>query len=368
MQLVDRRIPFLEVQVVTIRDARIVAHPLADFCETLSSDREKRTERMTHDMRRDPGKVLLKLIPHKFQKDMERADEIVTVATLPALDFWRDAPRSVHRVLFEKCDKNIRQRNRSRFAVLRPKGFRLLHPERPALNQKPRRTRLDNFVSSQPRFKSGVHDKPNHSRLLLRHDPDWNLPPSLQQGVPKLRLTIFGFRAVVPPSHTDVGGRIRGDYLSLVFEPTEERAQTHHVALSGGFRHTIALLAVESLQVPCFDRRDLRPSHPTGESFQRKTLIFGRKATEFISRQFEGDEGLDLAFHGATKRQIGGICEVESFVDCLILITSFQGDCLSDTTTHTGKVPPPPFLIESFDRYHASRVANRVANRQLEMN
>ena len=31
MQLVDRRIPFLEVQVVTIRDARIVAHPLADF-------------------------------------------------------------------------------------------------------------------------------------------------------------------------------------------------------------------------------------------------------------------------------------------------------------------------------------------------
>jgi hypothetical protein len=79
--------------------------------------------------------------------------------------------------------------------------FRLLHPERPALNQKPRRTRLDNFVSSQPRFKSGVHDKPNHSRLLLRHDPDWNLPPSLQQGVPKLRLTIFGFRAVVHAGH-----------------------------------------------------------------------------------------------------------------------------------------------------------------------
>jgi len=76
MQLVDRRIPFLEVQVVTIRDARIVTHPLADFCQALSSDREKGTERMTHDMRRDPGKVLLKLVPHEFKIEMERADEI----------------------------------------------------------------------------------------------------------------------------------------------------------------------------------------------------------------------------------------------------------------------------------------------------
>jgi hypothetical protein len=212
-----------------------------------------------------------------------------------------------------------------------------------------------------------VHDKPDHACLLFRHDLDWNLPPSLQQGVPKLRLTILGFRAVVPPSHADAGGRIRGDCLSLALQPTEERAQTHQVALSGGLCHALALLAVESLQVRCFDRRDRCPSHPTGESFQRKTLVFGRKATEFISSQFEGDEGLDLAFQGATKRQIGGICEVESFVDCLILVTSFQGDCLSDTTTHTGKIPPPPFLIESFDRYHASRVANRVANRQIDI-
>ena len=85
-------------------------------------------------------------------------------------------------------------------------------------------------------------------------------------------------------------------------------------------------------------------------------------ATEFISIQLEGDERPNLAFQGATNRQIGGICEVESFVDCLILIASFEGDCLSDTTAHAGKIPPAPFLIESLYCYHAFRVANRQMN------
>ena len=158
MQLVDRRIPFLEVQVVTIRDARIVSHPLADFCETLSSDREKRTERMAHDMRRDPRKILLKFFSNELHKEIERADEIVAVATLPALDFRRDAPPSVHKVFFQERDKDIRQWNRSGFTVLRSKGFRLLHPKRTASDRKPRWTRLDNFVTAQPCFKSRVHD------------------------------------------------------------------------------------------------------------------------------------------------------------------------------------------------------------------
>jgi hypothetical protein len=150
MQLIDSHIPFLEVQVVTIRHAWIIAHPLADFRQALSGDGEKRAKRMAHDMRRDPRKILPEFSTHEFQIEIERANEIVAVSTLPAFDFRRDAPRSVHKVFFQERDKDIRQWNRSCFTVLRSKGFCLLHPERTTSDRKPRWTRLDNFVTTQP--------------------------------------------------------------------------------------------------------------------------------------------------------------------------------------------------------------------------
>jgi hypothetical protein len=58
MQLIDGDISFLEVQVVTIRHARIIAHLLADFRQALSGNGEKRAKHMPHDTRRDPGKIL----------------------------------------------------------------------------------------------------------------------------------------------------------------------------------------------------------------------------------------------------------------------------------------------------------------------
>ena len=252
MQLIDSHIPFLEVQIVTIRHARIIAHPLADFRQAFSGDREKRAKRMAHDMRRDPGKILPKFPAHEFQIEIERADEIVAIPTLSALDFRRNAPRSVHRVSFQKCDKDIRQWNRSRFTVLRSKGFRLLHPERTASDRKPGGTGLDDFVSAQPSFKSGVHDKAHHACLVLRHDFGWNLLPTRQQSISKFRLAIFGFRPVIPPSHADASRWIRGNYGSFLLEPAEKGAQAHHVTLSGGFGHTAAFLPVESLQIRLF--------------------------------------------------------------------------------------------------------------------
>ncbi len=158
MQLIDSCVSFLEVKVVTIRYARIIAHPLADFRQALSGDRKKRAKRMAHDMWRDPRKILRELSTHEFQIEIERANEIVAISTLPALDFRRDAPPSVHKVFFQERDKDIRQWNRSGFTVLRSKGFRLLHPKRTASDRKPRWTRLDNFVTAQPCFKSRVHD------------------------------------------------------------------------------------------------------------------------------------------------------------------------------------------------------------------
>jgi hypothetical protein len=116
MQLIYNHIPFLEVQVVTIRHARIIAHPLADFRQALPGDGKKRAKRMAHDMRRDPRKILRELPAHEFQIEIERADEIVAVSTLPALDFRRNAPRPVHRVSLQERDKDICQWNRSRFA------------------------------------------------------------------------------------------------------------------------------------------------------------------------------------------------------------------------------------------------------------
>jgi hypothetical protein len=240
MQLIDSHISFLEVQVVTIRHARIIAHPLADFRQALSGDGEKRAKRMAHDVRRNPRKILLKLPAHKFQIEIKRADEIVAVSTLPAFDFRRDAPRSVHRVSFQERGKDIRQWNRSRFTVLRTKGFGLLHPERTTSDRKPRWTRLDNFVTAQPRLKSRVHDEAHHACLVLRHNFGWQLLPTRQESISEFRLAILGFRPVIPPSHANASRRICGNYGSFLLEPGEKRAQAHHVALSGGFGHTAA--------------------------------------------------------------------------------------------------------------------------------
>ena len=67
MQLIDSCVSFLEVKVVTIRYARIIAHPLTDFRQALSGNCEKGAKRMAHDVRRDPRKILLKFLAHKFQ-------------------------------------------------------------------------------------------------------------------------------------------------------------------------------------------------------------------------------------------------------------------------------------------------------------
>ena len=298
MQLIDSHIPFLEVQVVTIRHAWIIAHPLADFRQALSGDGEKRAKRMAHDMRCDPGKILLKLPAHEFQIELKRSDEIVAVSTLPALDFRRNAPRSVHRVSFQERDKDIRQWNRSRFTILRSKGFRLLHPERTASDRKPRWTRLDNFVAAQPRLESGVHDKAHHACLILRHNFGWHSLPARQESISKFRLAILSFRPVIPPSHADACRRIRGNYGSFLLEPREKRAQAHHVALSGGFSHTAAFLPIESLQVRGLDRRDgCSRSDPASKPLQRKPLVFSRKSTEFISGKLESNKGFDFSLN-----------------------------------------------------------------------
>ena len=344
MQLIDSHISFLEVQVVTIRHARIIAHPLTDFRQALSGDGEKRAKRMAHDMRRDPRKILPKLPTHEFQIEIERANEIVAVSTLPALDFRRNAPRSVHRVFFQERDKDIRQWNRSRFTVLRSKGFRLLHPERTTSDRKPRWTRLDNFVTAQSRLKSRVHDKPDHASLVFRHNLGWQLLPACQQGISKFRLAILGFRPVIPPSHADASCRIRGNYGSFLLEPGKKRAQAHHVALSGGFGHTAAFLPIESLQVRRLDRRNrCSRSDPARKPFQRKSLVFGRKPTEFIPRKFERDEGLDLSFQRAPNREIGTIRQFKCPAYRVTFLSSFERDRLPNTSAHPGKIPPAPF-------------------------
>jgi hypothetical protein len=107
MQLIDSCVSFLEVKVVTIRYARIIAHPLTDFRQALSGNCEKGAERMAHHMRRDPRKILLKFFSDALQIEIERADEIVAVATLTALDFRCDTPRSVHRVAFQESNKGV---------------------------------------------------------------------------------------------------------------------------------------------------------------------------------------------------------------------------------------------------------------------
>ena len=369
MQLINSDISFLEVQVVTIRHARIIAHPLADFRQALSGDRKKRAKRMAHDMRRDPRKILPELSTDEFQIEIERANEIVAVSTLPALDFRRDAPRSVQKVFFQERDKDIRQWNRSRFAVLRSKGFRLLHPERTPSDRKPRWTRLDNFVTAQPCFKSCVHDKPDHASLVSRHDLGWQLLPACQQGISKFRLAILGFRPVIPPSHADASCRICGNHGSFLLKPGEKRAQAHHVALSGGFGHTAAFLPIESLQVRRLDRRNrCSRSEPARKPFQRKSLVFGRKPTEFIPGKFERNEGLDFSFQRAPNCEIGTIRQFKCHAYRVTFLPSFERDRLPNTSAHPGKIPPAPFLIEPLYRYHLWRVANRVANRQLEMN
>ena len=319
-------------------------------------------------MRRDPREILPELSTHEFEIEIERANEIVAVSTLPALDFRRDAPCSVHRVFFQERDKDVRQWNRSCFTVLGSKGFRLLRPERTTSDRKPRWARLDNFVAAQPCLKSRVHDKPDHASLVFRHDLGWQLLPACQQGISKFRLAILGFRPVIPSSHADASRRICGNYGSFVLKPGEKRAQAHHVTLSGGFGNTAAFLPVESLQVRRLDRRNRcsRPD-PARKPFQRKSLVFGRKPTEFIPGEFERDEGLDFSFQRAPNREIGTICQFQRPAYRVTFLPSFERDGLPNTSAHPRKIPPPPFPIEPLYRYHLWRVANRVANRQLEM-
>ena len=369
MQLIDSRISFLEVQIVTIRYARIIAHPLADFRQTLSRNSEKGTKSMAHDMRRDPGKILLKFSAHKFQIEIERADKIVAVATLSAFDFRRDAPRSLHRIALQKRDKKICQRNRSCFTVLRSKGFRLLHSEGAASDRKPGRTGLDDLVSPQSCLKSGVHDKTHHAGLIFRHDFGWYHLPAFKQGISKFRLAILGFRPVIPPSHADASRRVGGNNGSFLLEPGEERAQAHHIALSGGFSHAAAFLSVESLQVRCLNRRNWRSrADPAGKPLQCKPLVFRRESTEFISGKLESYEGLDFPLQRPSDCEVGTIRQFKRQAYRVTFLPSFQRNRLPNAPTHPGKIPPAPFLIESLYCYHVSRVANRVANRQLEMN
>ena len=346
MQLIDSCVSFLEVKVVTIRYARIIAHPLTDFRQALSGNCEKGAKRMAHDVRRDPRKILLKFLAHKFQVEIKRADEIVAVATLPALDFRCDTPRSVHRVAFQERNKNVCQGNRSRFTVLRSKGFRLLHPNGTPVDRKPRRTGLHNFVTTQPRFKSSVHDKGHHPGLVFRHNFGWHLSPACQQGITKLWLAIFRFRPVIPSSHTDAGRWIRGNYGPFLLKPGKKRPQAHHVALSGGFGHTATFLPVESLQIRRLNRRDSRLwSDPAGKPLQRKLFVFSRKSTEFISGKFESDEGFDFSLQGAANRKIRTVCQLECHAYRVAFFPSFERNRLANAAAHAGKIPPAPFLI-----------------------
>ena len=76
MQLIHSYISFLEVQIVTIRHGRVIAHPLADFRQAFSGDGEKRAKGMAHDMRRDPGK-----------SNVERVG-IATISSAPLISIW----------------------------------------------------------------------------------------------------------------------------------------------------------------------------------------------------------------------------------------------------------------------------------------
>ena len=365
MQLIDSDIAFLEVQIVTIRHARIIPHPLADFRQAFAGDREKRAKCMAHDMRCNPGKILPQLPAHEFQIAIKGANEIVAIPTLSTLDFRRNAPRSVHRESFQEPDKHVRQWNRSRFAILRSKGFRLLHSERTASYRKPGGTGFDDFVPAQPSFKSGVHNKAHHTCLGLRHDFGWNPLPTRQQRISKFRFAVFGFRPEIPTSHTNATRWIRGNYGSFFLEPAEKGAQAHHVTLSCGFGDTVAFLPVESLQIGSFDRSD-RPSRPDPacKPFQCKFLVFGREPTELIAGKFESDEGLDFPSERAPNCEIRTVRQLKRHPYRFPFISSFKRDRLPNASAHSRKIPPAPFSIKSLYGYHSAWVANRVANRQ----
>jgi hypothetical protein len=365
MQLIDSCVSFLEVKVVTIRYARIIAHPLTDFRQALSGNCEKGAERMAHDMRRDPRKILLKFFSHELQIEIKRADEIVAVATLTALDFRCDTPRSVHPVAFQESNKNVCQRNRSRFTVLRSEGFRLLHSNGTPVDREPRRTGLHNLVPTQPCFKSSVHDKAHHPSLVFRHNFDRHLLPACQQSITKFRRAIFRFRPVIPPSHADAGRWIRGNYGPFLLEPRKKRPQAHHVALSGGFGHTATFLPIEPLQIRCLNRRDsCSRSDPAGKPLQGKPFVLGGKSTEFVPCKFESDEGFDFSLQRSANREIGTIRQFKCHAYRVAFFPSFERNRLANASAHAGKIPPAPFLIESLYSYHFFRVANRVANRQ----
>ena len=366
MQLIDRDISFLEVQIVTIRHARIIAHPLAYFRQALPGDGEKRAKRVAHDMRRDPRKVLLKLPTHEFQVEIEGANEIVAVAALPALDLRSDAPRPIHLVAIQEGDKDICQRYRARFAVLWPKSLCLLHSEGTASNRKPGRTGLDNLVTTQSGLKSGVHDKANHAALVFRHDFARHLLPASQQGISKLRLAIFGFRPVIPSSHADASRRIRGDDASFLLKPREKRAQTHHVALSGGLGYAAAFLPVESLQIRCLDRRDWRSrSDPAGKPPQGESFILSRKPAEFVPGKLKRDKRFDFSLQRAADCEIGTVCQFECHAYRVTFLPSFESNRLANPSSHSGEVPPAPFLIEPLYRYHVfmgSKSGSKTSN------
>ena len=136
---------------------------------------------------------------------------------------------------------------------------------------------LHHFVPTQPCFESSVHDKAHHPGLVFRHNFGRHLLPACQQSITKLRLAIFRFRPVIPPSHTDAGRRIRGNYGPFLLEPGKKRPQAHHVALSGGFGHTATFLPVESLQIHCLIE-GIAVRGPTQRANRfRVSLLFSQK-------------------------------------------------------------------------------------------
>ncbi|HET7237585.1 MAG TPA: hypothetical protein VFI76_01065, partial [Terrimicrobiaceae bacterium] len=108
-------------------------------------------------------------------------------------------------------------------------------------------------------------------------------------------------------------------------------------------------------------------SDPAGKPPQGESFILSRKPAEFVPGKLKRDKRFDFSLQRAANRKIGTVCQFKCHAYRVAFFPSFESNRLANPSSHSGEVPPAPFLIEPLYRDHFFRVANRVAKRQMNM-
>lgn len=330
---------------MALNNPGIIAHPPGYLQEAFPATGQQAAKGVAHDVGCYPWHFLVSHV------GLERSDEVVTIAAFASLNVGSDAVLAIHGVFLEKVKQDIGHRDGASLPVFGGECVRFLDEDRTGLEVEPTGPGLDDFIATHPCLEPGVNDKSKDGVFGI-----------LEKLVPKFRVAELHPVAVVPFFNPDGLGGVLGQEV-LLHHPVEEGPDCHQVALGRRADHAFAFLFIPCPDIGFCDACREDVAHFPAEAKEGQGLVLGGEPGELLVGQFFGDEALYFIFQTASSDDLGSLFELQGSLDGFGLTLGFQGNSDPMASLHAAPVPPPPFLVETFDFHAGSKLeGGRVAN------